>query len=252
MTSLTRLLGQRRRWINGSWFAFNYVRSHTHIRTSFLFLIQIIFYLVVQGLAWIGPALFFIAMNLTLVAAVREYIVPIALNFFLSEADYELSNYRIGIFNMKNVIESIPDIFNFVFLILIFAVIVHSLLINHNNKSFKKIYYMASTVFGVYGIIVIILLIYNTYEIIFHFERQDESEKEFLIPVTFLRSVIIFIIIGHSLPILWSLNPIKYVECITSIFPYIYYVPTYVNILQIFAFCRINDMSWGTKGLDDD
>lgn len=29
VTSLTRLLGQRRRWINGSWFAFNYVRNHS-------------------------------------------------------------------------------------------------------------------------------------------------------------------------------------------------------------------------------
>ena len=37
-----------------------------------------------------------------------------------------------------------------------------------------------------------------------------------------------------------------------SVFSYIYYVPTYINILQIFAFCRIDDLSWGTKGLDND
>jgi len=30
VTSLTRLMGQRRRWINGSWFAFNYVREHSY------------------------------------------------------------------------------------------------------------------------------------------------------------------------------------------------------------------------------
>lgn len=39
---------------------------------------------------------------------------------------------------------------------------------------------------------------------------------------------------------------------ITSLFSYIYFSPTYVNILQIFAFCRIDDLSWGTKGLDAD
>ena len=27
-------------------------------------------------------------------------------------------------------------------------------------------------------------------------------------------------------------------------------MPTYINILQVFAFCRIDDLSWGTKGLD--
>jgi len=37
---------------------------------------------------------------------------------------------------------------------------------------------------------------------------------------------------------------------LTSLFSYIYFTPTYVNILQIFAFCRIDDLSWGTKGLD--
>jgi chitin synthase len=37
---------------------------------------------------------------------------------------------------------------------------------------------------------------------------------------------------------------------VTSLLSYLYYSPTYINILQIFAFSRIDDLSWGTKGLD--
>ncbi len=37
---------------------------------------------------------------------------------------------------------------------------------------------------------------------------------------------------------------------VTSLLSYLYYSPTYINIIQIFAFARIDDLSWGTKGLD--
>ena len=37
---------------------------------------------------------------------------------------------------------------------------------------------------------------------------------------------------------------------ITSLLSYLYYSPTYINLIQIFAFARIDDLSWGTKGLD--
>ena len=111
---------------------------------------------------------------------------------------------------------------------------------------------MASTLFGIYGIIVVILLFYNTYEIIFQFETQNEQENKFIIPVVYLRSIIIFIILGHAIPIFWTFSLTKYAECLLSIFSYIYYTPTYINILQVFAFCRIDDMSWGTKGLDSE
>lgn len=33
---------------------------------------------------------------------------------------------------------------------------------NHNNAKFKSIYYGASTLIGIYGILVLALLIYNT------------------------------------------------------------------------------------------
>ena len=31
---------------------------------------------------------------------------------------------------------------------------------------------------------------------------------------------------------------------------FLFYTPTYLNILKIYSLCRIDDISWGTKGLD--
>lgn len=33
-------------------------------------------------------------------------------------------------------------------------------------------------------------------------------------------------------------------------FSFLFYGPTYMNILNIYALCRMDDISWGTKGLD--
>ena len=62
--------------------------------------------------------------------------------------------------------------------------------------------------------------------------------------------LILFVIIGFALPILWTLSFRKTIEMVTSLLSYIYYSPTYINIVQTFAFARIDDLSWGTKGLD--
>lgn len=67
---------------------------------------------------------------------------------------------------MKNVVQSIPDIINFVYILIIFSVILYSLLVNNNNSRFKQIYYLASSLLGLYGMAVLALLIYNSYQII--------------------------------------------------------------------------------------
>lgn len=35
---------------------------------------------------------------------------------------------------------------------------------------------------------------------------------------------------------------------ITSFVQYLLLLPSYVNILLIYAFCNLHDVSWGTKG----
>lgn len=57
-------------------------------------------------------------------------------------------------------------------------------------------------------------------------------------------------IAGHALPVL--LNPCKKLEKIWELLvstpSYLFYMPTYIHMLIIFSFCRIDDLSWGTKG----
>lgn len=167
----------------------------------------------------------------------------------MTNQDYELYNYKVSVFNVRNVIDSIPDVVNFVYIILLFANLLYSALVNNNNSRFKSIYYISSTLFGIYGIIVFFLLILNTVKIIVDMVNGTGRE-EFIIPLVWLRALIIFVIVGHALPILWTFSFRKYVEMLTSLLSYLYYSPTYINLIQIFAFARIDDLSWGTKGLD--
>ena len=39
-------------------------------------------------------------------------------------------------------------------------------------------------------------------------------------------------------------------EILTGTFSFLFYSPSYLNLLNIYAMCRIDDYSWGTKGLD--
>ena len=35
-----------------------------------------------------------------------------------------------------------------------------------------------------------------------------------------------------------------------SLISYFFYAPTYMHLFVIYAFCKIDDLSWGTKGLE--
>ena len=39
-------------------------------------------------------------------------------------------------------------------------------------------------------------------------------------------------------------------EVLLGYLSFLFYTPTYLNILNVYSLCRIDDISWGTKGLD--
>ena len=40
------------------------------------------------------------------------------------------------------------------------------------------------------------------------------------------------------------------IDIIFSTFSFLFFSPTYLNILNVYALCRMDDISWGTKGLN--
>jgi chitin synthase len=70
-----------------------------------------------------------------------------------------------------------------------------------------------------------------------------------------LRICVLIVFFIHGVPLL--LHAFMYcksklvVEVLGGLLSFIFYNPTYLVLLNIYAICRIDDISWGTKGRDD-
>jgi cellulose synthase/poly-beta-1,6-N-acetylglucosamine synthase-like glycosyltransferase len=71
-----------------------------------------------------------------------------------------------------------------------------------------------------------------------------------------MRWIIIAIILLYALPVGLYVALFRRfsfgIDMIFGAFSFLFFSPTYLNILNIYALSRINDISWGTKGLDAD
>lgn len=70
-----------------------------------------------------------------------------------------------------------------------------------------------------------------------------------------LRYIMIAIMGLYALPVMVSMVFCKFqyiIDILFSTFSFVFYSPTYLNILNIYALCRMDDISWGTKGLNSD
>lgn len=54
----------------------------------------------------------------------------------------------------------------------------------------------------------------------------------------------------YIIHVVLAFNGRIYWEIISSTPSFFFYGPTYIHVLMIYAFCKIDDFSWGTKGLD--
>jgi chitin synthase len=152
---------------------------------------------------------------------------------------------------------------NFIYAMLIFGLIYFSINLTNRNQKFVRFVYGVSTILGVMSLIMLVILTVDLVRglgrgssYLIHNQSPTFTDQ---IPggqstVDLIRYVVLGIMGLYGLPLLlYSIcfcNIRVIFEVIAGSLSFAFYTPTYLIILSIYALCRMDDLSWGTKGLD--
>jgi chitin synthase len=240
-------IGQRRRWLNGSFAASIYslvhfsrmYKSGHNVFRMFFFHIQLIYNIVSVILSWFSLASFW----LTTVVIMDLVGNGDAANHFTA---FPFGNTATPIVN------TVLQYIYLGFLLLQFI-----LALGNRPKGSKFAYIISFFVFGLIQLYVIIL---SMYLVVKAFTSKDETDivtnagaARFL--HTFFASsgpgiIIIALAATFGLYFVGSFLYMDPWHMFTSFGQYLLMMPSFINILMIYAFSNWHDVSWGTKGSD--
>ncbi|KAI1394355.1 chitin synthase I [Hypoxylon trugodes] len=228
--SVTELILQRRRWLNGSFFAaiyaiahfYQFFRSDHSILRKLMFFVEFVFQTVNMIFAWFAIGNFFLVFKI----------------LTTSLGDDKLAG-KVG--------EILGVVFEWFYGISLMACFVLSM---GNRPAGSGKLYTAMVIFWC------VIMIYLTFAAVFItvVAVQEEVAKGFQVSDIFKNklfySLIVSMLSTYGLWLIASLMMFDPWHMITSFIQYLLLTPTYVNVLNVYAFCNTHDISWGTKGDD--
>jgi len=235
-TSVPEFISQRRRWLNGSLFAAIHATVFTHrIWTSghnFLrkIVLQVEFiYNAVQLLfTWTALANFYLAFFF-LVSSATASPKTDAFNFLSQGAG--------------------PDVFEIIlklYIAVLFVITVCSL--GNRPQGSKWIYALAMVLFGICNIITLWCAGFTVWLAVPHTLEGWEHFSQLIQTNTTFRDIVVSLAATYGLYLIGSLLHFEPWHMVTSFVQYLFLLPSYVNILMMYAMCNLHDVTWGTKG----
>lgn len=226
--TMVQLIKQRRRWLNGSFFAAVYAQTHFYqiffsshsFMRKVMFMVEFLFQLINMFFAWFAIANFFLVFQIL--------TTSLGSNELLGRA-----GQVIGV-----IIEWIY-----------FATLVTCFVLSLGNKpdASKKFYMACVYIFGT-------IMLYLTFACIvipvksvkhelangkFTFKTLFEDQVFFTLIISLLSTYVLWIFISVVSLDAWHI--------VTSSFQYFLLSPAYINVINVFAFCNVHDVSWGTR-----
>jgi len=228
---LSELILQRRRWLNGSFFAqiyslahwYNIWRSGHSLARKLAFHFQFLYQLVALVFSWFSLGNFFLVFHI-LASSVGDSSAHFAPGKILS------------------------IVLSWIYL----ACIITAFVLSFGNRpqGTKRFYDLMVIFFALLMAYVVFVTIYISVKGIQYAicANGGQFEPKLLVLNSTFRDLIISLLCTYALYFISSLMFLDPWHVFTSMLQYVLLSPSYVNIMNVYAFCNTHDISWGTKG----
>lgn len=228
---MAEFIMQRRRWLNGSFFAAVYAIAHFYqlwrsdhsLTRRMMFLLEFTYQTINMLFAWFAIGNFFLVFH-------------ILTNSLGDKALLGTTGRVLGV------------VFEWLYLATLLTCFVLAL---GNRPQGSNKFYMTMVYFWV-GIM--LYLVFASVFITVKSIQAETADHKFAISDLFKNQLFFTLIVSlASTYILWFVISFLFFDpwhLFTSFIQYLLLTPTYINILNVYAFCNTHDITWGTKGDD--
>jgi len=235
-TTVPEFISQRRRWLNGSLFAsihatvffFRIWTSGQNIFRKFFLQLEFIYNAVNLIFTWTSLANFYLAF------------------FFLVSSATETPESDAFNFLAKGAGNAVFEVILRLYIGVLFVVLVCSL--GNRPQGSKWAYSLSMILFGICNIITLWCAGYTVYMAVPHTAAGWKDFGHLITTNSAFRDIVISLAGTYGLYLIGSLIHFEPWHMFTSFLQYMFLLPSYVNILMMYAMCNLHDVTWGTKG----
>ncbi|KAF9295203.1 Chitin synthase, class 1 [Mortierella antarctica] len=241
-STVAEFISQRRRWLNGSFFAsvyalvnsFDIWRSDHSTSRKIFFHIEFFYSFVSLFFSWFALANFYLTFYILGQAMV--YLKDPITGDTLQSSPFGQNDVGFWVFTVTR----------YIYILLIIAQFIMSM---GNRPQGSNWAYKSSM--GFFAILMGYMLfgaVYMTVNGINAAQAAAEAGGTSIMQDAMFRNTVLSLASTYGLYFFASFLFLEPWHMFHSFIQYLFMVPSYVNILNVYAFCNIHDISWGTKG----
>lgn len=235
-TTIAEFISQRRRWLNGSLFAalhatvymFRIWTSGQNFFRKIILQLEFIYNAIQLLFTWTALANFYLAF------------------FFLVQSATSSQDGAFSWMGVDGVGTIIFEIILKLYIGILFVVVVCSL--GNRPQGSKYTYGTSMVLFGICNVIGLYCAGYTVYMAAPKTAAEWSRFGNLVETNSAFRDIVISLAATYGLYFISSFLHFEPWHMFTSFIQYMFLLPSYVNILMMYAMCNLHDVSWGTKG----